>query len=264
MDVNKVHKTMCETALEAGNLIAATAPGSVGVMQKGGTANYVTECDVRVQKFVLEKLSVFSPEIGFFGEEGEGNNSSDSGYAFIVDPIDGTSNYMFSLGLSAVSIALCDLKENKTLAAAIYCPFTRELFSAVSGGGCYLNGKQIFVSDKDMEHGLTGFGSTPYDRTVAATHMTILSDAYDASIDVRNLGTAALHLAYVAAGRFAAFYEMRLSPWDYAAGELLITEAGGKLTNFEGVAPSLTVPDSIVGGNPKAYSELLAIIKKHI
>lgn len=171
---------------------------------------------------------------------------------------------MFSLRLSAVSIALCNKKENKTLAAAIYCPFTRELFTATLGGGCFLNGKPISVSDKDMEHGLTGFGSTPYDRTVAATHMAILSDAYDASIDVRNLGTAALHLAYVAAGRFAAFYEMRLSPWDYAAGSLLITEAGGKLTNFKGEAPSLSKADSVLGGNPKAYEELKAIIQKHI
>lgn len=264
MDINAVHSAICSVALEAGEIIASTAANSVGIMQKSGTANYVTECDVRVQKFIFEKLSVFSPEIGFFGEEDEGDSSDKSDYAFIVDPIDGTSNYMFSLRLSAVSIALCNKKENKTLAAAIYCPFTNELFTATLGGGCFLNGKPISVSDKDMEHGLTGFGSTPYDRTVAAAHMAILSDAFAASIDVRNLGTAALHLAYVAAGRFAAFYEMRLSPWDYAAGSLLITEAGGKLTNFKGEAPNLSVPDSILGGNPRAYEELKAIVEKHI
>ncbi|MBR4940560.1 MAG: inositol monophosphatase [Clostridia bacterium] len=263
-DTVKIYETMCRTAKEAGEIIASTRADSVGKAMKSGTANYVTECDVRVQKFIFEKLSVFSPEVGFFGEEDCGSNGGECDLVFIVDPIDGTSNFMFDLKLSVVSIALGSKKDDSVLAAAIYCPFTGELFSAIKNGGAFVNGKPISVSQNDLEHSLAAFGSTPYDRAVSKLHMSILADVFAGCIDVRNLGSAALHLAYVAAGRFSAFYELRLSPWDYAAGSLLITEAGGKISNFGGKAVNLSALDSVMAGGPTAYEELSAIIRKHL
>lgn len=261
-DINEICRVMCLTAKSAGRIMHGTNPADVGITQKPGTANYVTECDVAVQKFIARELSVFSPEIGFFGEEDTEKGKLISDLAFVVDPIDGTSNFMMGLRLSAVSIALCDVKANRTLAAAVYCPYTDELFWATLGGGAYLNGEPMQVSARDLEHGLAGYGSTPYDRTVADRHMALLSRVYAKCIDVRNLGTAALHLAYVAAGRLCAFYELRLSPWDYAAGALLITEAGGKITNFSGDPLDLSAPDSVMAGNPVAYAELKELIEE--
>ncbi len=263
MDLCRIYSEICRTALAAGEIISQTEAASVAVTQKSGTANYVTECDIKVQAFIFERLSAFAPEIGFFGEE-DAAEKSHSRYTFIVDPIDGTSNYMFGLKLSTVSIALCDLAENQTLAGAIYCPYTGDLFSAIKGGGAFLNGDPMQVSDNGLEHSLAAFGSTPYNRANAKMHMNILADVFAASADVRNLGSAALHLAYLAAGKFAGFYETTLSPWDYAAGALLITEAGGKISNFDGDPPSLDRPDSIVAGNAAAYPRMLEIIRRHM
>lgn len=261
-DINKVCGAMCLTAKKAGGIMLGTDPTHIGITQKPGTSNYVTECDVAVQRFIAGELSVFSPEIGFFGEEDTEKSALSTDLAFVVDPIDGTSNFMMDMRLSAVSIALCDVKANRTLAAAIYCPYTDELFSATLGGGAFLNGNRLTVPHRDLQHGVAGFGSTPYDRTVADRHMALLAKLYARCIDVRNLGTAALHLAYVAAGRFCSFYEIRLSPWDYAAGALLITEAGGKITNFSGNPLDLSAPDSVMAGNPVAYAELKELIEE--
>ncbi|MGN1451907.1 MAG: inositol monophosphatase family protein [Eubacteriales bacterium] len=264
-DISSAYGEICSAALRAGQIIAETSPENVGVFKKSGDANFVTESDIRIQKFLRSQLSAACPEAGFLGEEDDGASSSGPAkYVFIVDPIDGTSNYMFGLRLSTVSIALCDAERGRPVAAAVCCPSSGEVFSALEGGGAFLNGKQIRVSDRKLQNSLAAFGSTPYDRTLAPLHMEILSDIYSSCLDVRNLGSAALHLAYLAAGRFGGFYEMRLCPWDYAAGALLITEAGGRITNFSGNFPSLESGDSIVAGTPAAYPEMLGIISSHI
>ncbi len=251
---NQLLEPVCEAVREAGAIIRGAACYQGDGMQTSGDRNYVTEYDIRVQNHLHEALTRICPEAAFCGEEN--GEQGDGELAWIVDPIDGTSNFIHGTGMSAVSVALARPAENEPLLAVIYCPYTDEMFTALRGGGAFLNGRRIHVSTHDYAHALIAFGTTPYERSRAEATFALLAAVYRDSLDIRRSGSAALDLAYVAAGRLDGFFEMTLQPWDFAAGALLITEAGGTITRFCGETPDFRRPSSILTGNPTVYPVL--------
>ena len=177
------------------------------------------------RSFLKEHLPPLVPGSIFFGEEETENADPSKGWAFIVDPIDGTTNFVRSLQQSAVSAALA--KDGVVEYAVVLDPYKNELFSARRGGGAFLNGLPIRVSGRPLAEGVFGMGTALYKREYLEPTMRLTEQLFKRSCDFRRLGAAALDLCNVACGRLDAFFEYSLCPWDYAAASLIITEAGG-------------------------------------
>lgn len=233
-----------DIAVRAGEIMLHAHHIQDGIVQKAGHANFVTEYDKKVQDFLKKELSQAMPEAVFIGEEEETHASAAKGWAFIVDPIDGTTNFMKGCSMSAVSIAL--LKDGEPVIGVIYNPYLREVFSAEKGKGAFCNDRRIHVSGLPLEKGIVIVGTAPYYREELADRtFALMREYYDRSLDIRRSGSSALDLCSVAAGRAELFFELRLSPWDYAAGSLIVQEAGGKVTTVEGEPLSYEHPISV-------------------
>ena len=198
----------------------------IDITQKGNDSNYVTTADVNVQMFLKEKLTEVIPDSAFIGEEGDAQ-SADSEYIWVVDPIDGTSNFIRDIGMSAISVGL--LKDKKPYIGVIYQPYRDEMFWAERGKGAYLNDKRIHVSDRDFRHSHLCSAMSLYNKDYAKPCFNIIERVYAQSDDLRRLGSAAVELAYLAAGRVDLYFEIRLFPWDIAGGVPIILEAGGQV-----------------------------------
>lgn len=196
-----------------------------------GFADFVTKVDLAVQDFLKQQLTETYPEIGLMSEEQKVNIIGPDTTTWILDPIDGTTNLIHHYQLSAVSLGLYE--RGKIVLGVIYNPFTEETFSAVKGEGAFLNDRPIRVSDQsDLSRTLISMGTNPYVKETAPENFAQLERIFMECTDVRISGSAALDLAYVACGRLDAFFERNLKPWDYAAGSLILTEAGGRLTDW--------------------------------
>jgi myo-inositol-1(or 4)-monophosphatase len=244
----------------AGIMIDANLEGSVKE-KLGDAANLVTKYDLAVQSFLIEKISEHFAGAYFFAEEKE--NDKDAllrEYCFIIDPIDGTANFVHGVHHSCISVAL--ISRGEAVFGAVYNPYFDEMFYAVLGEGAYLNGKRIYVSERNMAHAMLSFGSAPYNKAdLAEPTFALCKKMFGKCSDFRRGGSAALDLAYVAAGRYDMFFEYRLSPWDFAAGALLIKEAGGIVTDMTGAPLSLGAPGSVMAATPTVYDEFLSEIK---
>ena len=226
-----------EIVLEAGKIVTSAEDIAAATTEKNGAADLVTRYDTAVEQFLKDKLTALLPEALFYGEESEKTGDPRKGWAFIVDPIDGTTNFVRGLNQSAISVALA--KDGAVEYAVVLDPFKNELFSAQRGKGAYSNDAPIHVSDRPLEKGIFGMGTALYNREFEEKTVSVLSQLWKRSCDFRRMGAAALDLCYVASGRYDAFFEFSLAPWDYAAGSLIITEAGGKICTMEG--PPLTL-----------------------
>ena len=215
----------------AGDMIRDAHDIEKDTREKNGAADLVTKYDVAVQAFLQRELLALVPEAGFLGEEGE-HETLDKPWVFVVDPIDGTTNFVRRMHHSNIAVAL--VHEGGVAYGVVYNPFTEEMFAARRGGGAFLNGRPIHVSDRDMSHAITMCGSTIYDRRFTDRSFSLMRRLYDLGLDFRRFGSAELDVCYVACGRAEVFFECRLSPWDYAAGSLILTEAGGKITRLDG------------------------------
>ena len=215
----------------AGDMIRDAHDIEKDTREKNGAADLVTKYDVAVQAFLQRELLALVPEAGFLGEEGE-HETLDKPWVFVVDPIDGTTNFVRHMHHSNIAVAL--VHEGCVAYGVVYNPFTEEMFAARRGGGAFLNGRPIHVSDRDMSHAITLCGSTIYDRRFTDRSFSLMRRLYDLGLDFRRFGSAELDVCYVACGRAEVFFECRLSPWDYAAGSLILTEAGGKITRLDG------------------------------
>lgn len=245
-----------QIAGQAGEIMQSAALSEIQAEEKEGDHNPVTLYDRKIQEFLQAKLFNLCPSAGFLGEEGDGSCDL-NGLYWVVDPIDGTSNFIHDYRQSAVSIALY---EGATpLLALIVNPYQNEIFSAKKGKGAFLNGRRLSVSKRGVEQALIGFGTTPYERQYADFTFETAKRAYLPVRDIRRSGSAALDLAHIAAGRLDGFFEARLSFWDFAAGRLLIEEAGGKITDFNG-APLPCQRSSVLAGNTPVYNFLHPII----
>lgn len=220
-----------DTALKAGGMLKDELYGARQIGYKGDI-NLVTEMDKRSERAIVDALHAAFPGHGIVAEE-ETTIRSESAYTWVIDPLDGTTNYAHGYPCFSVSIAL--LQHGSPILGLVYDPMRDELFWAEKKQGAFLNGKRISVS---VVHTLiqsllaTGF---PYDRKVSEeNNMTYFHDLLMASQEVRRDGSAALDLCSVASGRFDGFWELKLKPWDVAAGSLIVAEAGGKVTNLDG------------------------------
>lgn len=220
------------------------------IYSKEGHANFVTEADLASQNYLKEQLKVLLPQANFFAEEQE-ENVLRPGYNWILDPLDGTTNFMRGYNPSAVSIGL--VRDGKGVLGLVYDIFGDELFSAVSGEGAFCNGKPIRISEIEPENALIAFGSSPYYRDKAEETFRMIKKLFLSCGDIRRSGSAALDLCHVAAGRCDGFYEALLSPWDYAAASVILQEAGGKIGTLPGETFGYEKRIPILAGNPAVY-----------
>lgn len=217
---------------EAGRIVLSAHDIASQTHEKTSAGDLVTDYDLAVETFLKEKLPPLMPGSIFFGEEEAENAGPGRGWAFIVDPIDGTANFVRHLRQSAISVALaCD---GAVEYGVVYDPYRDEIFTAKRGGGAFLNGRPIHVSARPLSQGIFGMGTALYKREYIAPTLRVTEQLFRRSCDFRRMGAAALDLCYVACGRFDAFFEYSLCPWDYAAGSLLITEAGGFVSTLDG------------------------------
>lgn len=213
-------------AREAGRIILSF--GSYDVEQKEGHANFVTSVDKAVEDYLFDALPRLVPGSAFIGEEQENDALTDAP-TWVIDPVDGTTNLIHDCRWSAVSIALL---ENKTpVIGLVYQPWSGELFWARIGGGAQLNGQPIRTSQHPFPTALVAFGTSPYHANLAEASLRAALAFLQRCADIRRGGSAALDLAYVACGRLDVYFELTLKPWDFAAGALLVTEAGGRFIN---------------------------------
>ncbi len=227
-------------------------------VSRKGVADFVSRADHKAEQAIFEALSAARPKYGFVMEERGEVEGADNSNRWIVDPLDGTTNFLHGLPQFAISIAL--ERDRQPYAGVIYNPATDELFWAEKGEGAFMNNRRIRVSArKDLSEclfacGLPFAGRPGRDRALEETNRVLEKTA-----GVRRFGAAALDLAYVAAGRFDAFWERDLNIWDVAAGAAIVREAGGFVTEIEGGNKFLTA-GSILAANPEVYDQAKALI----
>lgn len=246
-------------AKEAGKIHKKYFNTGFAVKTKSSSFDLVTVADIQAEKKVVSIIKKYFPEHNFLAEENK-YQKTPSEYTWVIDPLDGTNNYSAGMPIFCASVAL--VKNDEPIAGAIYDVSRDELFYAQSGKGAYLNGKKITVSKTTglkKSILITGFY---YDRgkEMDENLEKIREFLIRRIIGIRRLGSASLDLAYVAAGRASGYWEFKLSPWDFAAGALLVTEAGGKVTDRYG--KKLTMDQSfVVASNGKLHNKMLKILK---
>lgn len=225
-----------------------------------GTVNLVTQADRASERYIVAALGEAFPSHAVMAEEGS-NTGGQSGLTWLIDPLDGTTNFAHGFPVFAVSMALRDARQ--VLAGIVYDPMRDECFTAAKGGGAMLNGRPIHVSGTpDMGQGLlaTGF---PYDRQTAEdNNTTALGVLIRRCQGIRRAGAAALDLVYVACGRLDGYWEMRMQPWDIAAGMLIVREAGGRATSYHGAEQDDAILSGgrIVASNSLIHDAMLAAL----
>lgn len=225
-------------------------------VSRKGPADFVSSADLKADKILCEELTQARPEFGLVSEEGSLREPDSAGRRWIVDPLDGTTNFLHGLPHFAISIGL--EQRGTLLAGVVYDPIKNELFYAERGGGAFLNDRRLRVSGRDrLEESLLATGIPFKGRGEPEGFSLELSRAMNAVSGVRRWGSAALDLAYVAAGRYEAFWERGLNAWDIAAGILLVREAGGYVSTIEGKdvtleGGSLLASNSCLHGNISA------------
>lgn len=229
-----------------------------GEISKKGEADFVTKVDIQVQAYVQEKLNLKFPNIQFMGEEQKNGNVDFSCPVWILDPVDGTTNLIHDMKASVLSLALWN--HGNIELGIIYRPYTEEFFYAERGRGAFLNGRPIHVSAaKTIGESLVTVGTSPYRKKWAEENFCLFKNIFMKCEDIRCIGSAALSLAYVASGRVDAYIERGLKPWDFAAGLLLVQEAGGRVTNYKGQDICAAEISDIVAGNGKVGWKELGI-----
>lgn len=253
--------TAIEAVVKAGEIQMAHL-GTGFRVDKKGTIDLVTEVDVAVEVMFLRMIAERFPDHVVMAEEmspGGGADRPGASHCWLFDPIDGTTNYAHGLPIFCASLAL--EIDSRVEMAAVYDPTRRELFAAERGGGAFLNGAPLHVSDAATlldSMLVTGF---PYDVHQRVGEIVGLFGAYvGRARAVRRLGSAALDLCYVAAGRMDGFWEQDLKPWDMAAGALIVEEAGGKVSGFDG-GPFSSRRKQIVASNGRIHDEMLAVAR---
>ena len=250
-----------KAARRAGNLIHRAADNLDHLtVTKKSHADYVSEVDRAAERIIIESLLEAYPSHAILAEESGAQGESE--YVWIIDPLDGTTNFLHGVPQYAVSIAL---QHNGVLTqAVIYDPTKNDLFTATRGRGAFRNDKRLRVSKrKEMADSLigTGFPYTRFEHMDA--YMDILRDVMQKSAGLRRPGAASLDLAWTAAGRYDGFFETGLKPWDIAAGALLIIEAGGIVSDLAGNQNFMN-SGNVCAGNPHIHEQLLQVIAPHL
>lgn len=249
---------VCEQAARAGGKALESWAGRFSVREKG-PADLVTEADLASQEAVRKVVLGAFPDHGFLGEEGDYVPAEKSGYRWIVDPLDGTTNYVHGVPQFAVSVAL--EHGSDLMAATVFDPSSGECYTAALGKGAWLNGTQLRTSAvTTADRSLVAISLPPHvqrtDKEIPAVIESVLH-----SQAVRRTGSAALNLAYIAAGRFDVAWATETKAWDVAAGYLLIREAGGVVTDLDGTPATLARPRFLTAATPQLHAQWRIILK---
>ncbi len=223
--------------------------------------DFVTRADYESEAAILRVILGRYPDHAILAEEG-GASAGASGYEWVIDPLDGTTNFLQGLPVFAVSVAC--RRRDEIVAAAVLEPVTGNLFSASRGNGAWWDEKPMKVSGRSGIHG--AFLATGYpwrSRAALDTYLAVFRDVFLEARSIRRCGAAALDLAYTAAGVYDGFFEFRLAPWDIAAGDLLVREAGGLFTDLDGGGGSYE-GGNVVAGTPAVHGELASMIARHV
>ncbi|WP_206170637.1 inositol monophosphatase family protein [Spirosoma pollinicola] len=262
IDLAAITREICTIATDAGAfLLQERSRFDRDAIEYKGLNNLVSYVDKETEKQIVAKLSELLPEAGFITEEGTtGQEADQSALNWIIDPLDGTANFIHDLHVFSVSIGLA--QGNTPIAGVIYDPNRNECFSAWQGGGAYCNGKSISVSPAtQLGESLIATGFPYYSFDKMQSYLHILESLMQQTHGLRRMGSAAIDLAYVACGRFDAFYEYNLNSWDMAAGVLLVREAGGTVTDFDGGDAFLFRGDVVAGSG--VHPELMKVVKEY-
>jgi myo-inositol-1(or 4)-monophosphatase len=252
--------TAVDAVVRAGDMMIARRSEGIRVDKKGAI-DLVTDVDVAIEEMFRALIAQRFPDHHVLGEELGGSRTVPPGLCWVFDPIDGTTNYAHGLPIFCASVAL-EL-DGVAIVSAVYDPTRRELFTAIQGGGAFLNGRAIHVSDKgELVDAMlvTGF---PYDVHDRVEEIVGLFGAFvGRARAVRRLGSAAIDLCYVAAGRLDGFWETGLKAWDIAGGSLLVSEAGGRVTGMNGEPFASRGPD-VLASNRAIHEAMLEVIRDH-
>jgi myo-inositol-1(or 4)-monophosphatase len=250
-----------EAALLAGELLRQGYGTRFSISSKEGRHNLVTEYDHKAEKMIIDFLGKNTPGSSFLAEESGVHGSSD--IQWIIDPLDGTVNFAHGIPMFAVSIGA--LLHKKIVSGVVFQPMTHELFVAETGKGAFLNGSKIKVSSVGtLEDAIlaTGF---PYDLAKNPSHcIEHFVDILRLGIPIRRLGSAAIDLAYTAAGRFDGFFEAKLAPWDIAAGKLILEEAGGVVTHWDGTTYDIFSQKTVLACTPRIHKPMTTLLSRPV
>ena len=241
---------------EAGQKMRRARPSEENIHQKEGLANFCTDYDTEIQRFLIKGLSEILPGAAFFGEEDtEGNAGADADgeYTFYIDPIDGTTNFMFDYHHSCVSVGLAH--RDKMIAGFVYNPYTDEMYVGIRGKGSYLNGRRLIMKNKPVEQGIVEFGCARYNEAGIDWLFRVIKEMFQNSLSIRCGGSAALGLCRAASGSNTVYLELKLQPYDYAAASVILEEAGGKITQIDGSPLTFHEGCSVIGGTAAAWQE---------
>lgn len=243
---------------EAGRLL--TDPNAVAEIRAKSVTDYVTNVDVAVQTQLKGKLAALTPDVQFMGEEQDNAGLDPNGAIWILDPVDGTTNLIHNFHFSAISLALYE--GGQVVFGVVYHPYSDSCFTATRGGGSFLNGQPISVSSAtQLRQCLASVGTVPGRRDLGETAFRQLWTLYNACQDVRRMGCASLDLSFVACGRQDLYVEPALKPWDYAAGLLLVEEAGGKVTQPDGSPMTLLEGCGVLASNGHVHQQALEALQ---
>lgn len=259
MNLEKLGEKVSVVAKEAGKMVSHV--DHPDIYDKEGHNNYVTSMDIAAQKYIIEKLTPLLEGAEFLAEEKE-NAVNPEKYRWIIDPIDGTTNYMKGFGHSCVSIALA--KEETGLLGVVYDIFRGDLYVGIQGKGATLNGKAISVSDAELGKALVIFGTATYYEKMRRQTYQIVEPLGLRCGDVRRTGAAVLDICYTASGKADGFFELYLQPWDYAAGLIILKEAGGLYAPVYGEKFDFLNPSGICCGNQKVFPEISGLLKTYV
>jgi myo-inositol-1(or 4)-monophosphatase len=258
--------TIALRAARAAGALIQRASGRLDRVQidTKGRNDFVTEVDRASEQLIIEHLRRAYPDHSFVGEESGTQPGRDPDSVWIIDPLDGTTNFIYGIPHYAISIAF--RHRGRLLHGVIYDPAKDEEFTASPGHGAFLNGRRVRVSGRVNQTGAlyaTGipFSGPPLDAMPA--YLACLQELASDSAGIRRLGVASLDLAYVAAGRCDAFWEMNLHPWDIAAGVLLVREAGGMVSDFQG-GDGFLESGHILGATPRIFKPTLQVVARHL
>jgi myo-inositol-1(or 4)-monophosphatase len=259
-DLNAICDQMEEIARTAGSFVL----GEVNKLRHGdieskGHHDFVTYVDKEAEKQIVDKLQALIPSAGFIAEENTASHKGEE-YNWVIDPLDGTTNFIHGIPVYSVSIAL--MQHQKIVAGVVYEPNRAESFRAVRGQGAFLNGMPIRVSrEENLKESMIATGFPYYDYSRMPAFLELFQWCMENTHGLRRLGSAAVDLAYVACGRFEAFYEYGLNAWDVAAGSLIVQEAGGEVSDFSGGGDFLFGRE-IVAANTPLFKPFLVKVRE--
>lgn len=252
-------ETLIEVVKEASSLMVSN---HFNITQKDGYSNIVTSSDLAVQDFLCKRLAELLPGSGFLCEEEDMQDTTHE-YTWIIDPIDGTANYSRGIAQCAICVGLRVGTEMRL--GVVYLPRTEELFSAEKGKGAFLNGKPIHVSDRPFDDAIICTAYSVYHKELTDVCSAIVADVMKECNDFRRFGACAPELCYMAMGRCELYFEILLSPWDFAAASLIVTEAGGVITDVTGRKLTCVSSTGVIGANTKDnHKTLLDIVSRRI